>query len=103
MTAAIENYILDREQGAVIVSKPASLKKNSAKKNNAKKTKSVFTNKNKYKQLIEEKKARNAQKRLERQLEKARREAELQQKLAAEIGTPAEASLVAETTNTVTD
>ena len=103
MTAAIENYILDREQGAVIVSKPASLKKNSAKKNNAKKTKSVFTNKNKYKQLIEEKKARKAQKRLERQLEKARREAELQQKLAAEIGTPAEASLVAETTNTVTD
>ena len=67
------------------------------------KTKSVFTNKSKYKQLIEEKKARNAQKRLERQLEKARREAELQQKLAAEIGTPAEASLVAETTNTVTD
>lgn len=77
MATAIENFILGKELGAVIVSKPASLKKNSLKKNSTKKTKSVFTNKSKYKQLLEEKKAQAAARRKERQAEKARKEAEL--------------------------
>ncbi len=84
MATAIENFILGKELGAVIVSKPTSLKKNGLKKNNTKKTKSVFTNKSKYKQLLEEKKAAAAARRKERQAEKARKEAELKAAAAIE-------------------
>ena len=87
MATAIENFILGKELGAVIVSKPTSLKKNGLKKNNTKKTKSVFTNKSKYKQLLEEKKAAAAARRKERQAEKARKEAELKAASAIESTT----------------
>lgn len=103
MPAAIENFILDKEQGATIVSKPASLKKSSAKKNAGKKTKSVFTNKSKYKQMLEEKKAANAAKRKERQLERARKEAEALRQKASEIGENAAATIAAESSAKVSD
>ncbi|MBO7541660.1 MAG: uroporphyrinogen-III synthase, partial [Bacteroidales bacterium] len=101
MPAAIENFILGKEQGATIIAKPASLKKSSTKKNAGKKTKSVFTNKSKYKQMLEEKKAANAAKRRERQLEKARKEAEALRKQAEELGIPYEAPVAAETSTTI--
>lgn len=106
MTAAIENFILGKEQGATIIAKPSSLKKSSAKKNSTKKTKSVFSNKSKYKQMLEEKKALNAARRKERQLEKARKAAEEEQKrLAAEIGANGDTpvAVAAATNNNVTD
>ena len=101
MPAAIENFILGKEQGATIIAKPTSLKKSSAKKNAGKKTKSVFTNKSKYKQMLEEKKAANAAKRRERQLEKARKEAEALRKQAEELGIAYEAPVAAETSTTI--
>ena len=103
MPAAIENFILGKEQGATIIAKPTSLKKSSTKKNAGKKTKSVFTNKSKYKQMLEEKKAANAAKRRERQLEKARKEAEAAQKLAAELGQTVETTVAAVATESVTN
>ena len=103
MPAAIENFILGKEQGATIIAKPASLKKASAKKNAGKKTKSVFSNKSKYKQMLEEKKALNAAKRKERQLEKMRKQAEELQKQAAELGIDIPSPFVAETPTKVTD
>lgn len=82
MAMAIENYILGKQQEAVIVVKPSSLKNSKAAHNaktiGSKKTKSVFANKNKYKQLMEEKKAKAAARRAERAAEKARKEAEAQ-------------------------
>lgn len=100
MPAAIENFILGKEQGATIIAKPASLRKSSSKKNSSKKTKSVFTNKSKYKQMLEEKKALNAARRKERQLEKARKEAEAMQLSGADT---AKSNLVASTNTNITD
>lgn len=85
MAMAIENFILGKQQDPVISSKPSSTKamrgragvsSMSAKGNGVKKTKSVFTSKAKYRQLMEEKKARSAAKRAARAAEKARKEAE---------------------------
>ena len=80
MAMAIENYMLGKQQEAVLVVKPSSLKNSkSAHANKAagsKKAKSVFVSKTKYKQLMEEKKAKAAAKRAERAAEKARKEAE---------------------------
>lgn len=76
MAMALENYILGKEQGSVIVAKPASLKKNTAHGKTqaggaAKKTKSVFADKDKYKQLQEERRAQAAERRAQRAAEKA--------------------------------
>ncbi len=103
MPAAIENFILDKEQGATIVSKPSSLKKSASKKNAGKKNKSVFTNKSKLKQMLEEKKAANAAKRKQRQLEKAQKEAEALKQKAAELGEMAATTIAAATSTKVTD
>ena len=84
MAMAIENYMLGKQQEAVLVVKPSSLKNSksahSAKATGSKKTKSVFASKTKYKQLMEEKKAKAAARRAERAAEKARKEAEEAQK-----------------------
>lgn len=81
MAMAIENYILGKQQDAVIVVKPTVLKStkstHSTKSTGVKKTKSVFVSKTKYKQLMEEKKAKAAARRAERAAEKERKEAEL--------------------------
>lgn len=80
MAMAIENYILGKQQDAVLVVKPSALKSakasHSGKTTGSKKTKSVFASKTKYKQLMEEKKAKAAARRAERAAEKARKEAE---------------------------
>lgn len=80
MAMAIENYLLGKQQEAVLVVKPSSLKNSksthSSKTTGTKKTKSVFASKTKYKQLMEEKKAKAAARRAERAAEKARKEAE---------------------------
>ncbi|MCR5423872.1 MAG: uroporphyrinogen-III synthase [Bacteroidales bacterium] len=80
MSAALENYILGKQQEAVVVAKPSSMKSSktshSVKTTGVKKTKSVFASKTKYKQLMEEKKAKAAARRAERAAEKARKEAE---------------------------
>ena len=80
MAMAIENYLLGKQQEAVIVVKPTTMKaaKNAhvGKVVTGKKNKSVFASKTKYKQLMEEKKAKAAAKRAERAAEKARKEAE---------------------------
>lgn len=81
MAMAIENYMLGKQQEAVLVVKPSSLKSSksthtSTKTIGTKKTKSVFASKAKYKQLMEEKKAKAAERRAERAAEKARKEAE---------------------------
>lgn len=83
MAMAIENYLLGKQQEAVLVVKPSSLKSSKAahtttKTIGTKKTKSVFASKAKYKQLMEEKKARAAERRAERAAEKARKEKEAQ-------------------------
>jgi len=88
MAMAIENYIQGKQQEAVLVVKPSMLKSNksshTSKLGGTKKTKSVFASKTKYKQLMEEKKAKAAAKRAERAAEKARKEAEAAKK--AETG-----------------
>ena len=80
MAMALENYIQGKQQDAVLVVKPTLLKSSktthTAKLGTTKKTKSVFASKTKYKQLMEEKKAKAAAKRAERAAEKARMEAE---------------------------
>ena len=83
MVTAIENYLLGKEQEAVMVTKPTSLKK-ASKKTTTKKTKSVFQSKAKYKALMEEKKAKAAERRRLRAEEKARKEAEKAAAAAAE-------------------
>ena len=84
MAMAIENYLLGKQQEAVLVVKPTSLKSpktaHNTKNGVTKKTKSVFASKTKYKQLMEEKKAKAAARRAERAAEKARKEAEQQKK-----------------------
>ncbi|MBP5189423.1 MAG: uroporphyrinogen-III synthase [Bacteroidales bacterium] len=80
MAMAIENYLLGKQQEAVLVVKPSSLKNSksthSSKVTGTKKTKSVFASKTKYKQLMEEKKAKAAARRAERAKQKAIKEAE---------------------------
>lgn len=86
MAMAIENFINGKQQDAVISSKVSTsrtAKSTTAKATGtttttatAKRTKSVFTSKAKYKQLMEEKKAKSAARRAERAAEKARKEAE---------------------------
>ena len=80
MAMAIENYLLGKQQEAVLVVKPSTLKSSKSAHNSktvgAKKNKSVFASKTKYKQLMEEKKAKAAARRAERAAEKARKEAE---------------------------
>ena len=86
MAMAIENYLLGKQQEAVLVVKPSSLKNSksthSSKTTGTKKTKSVFASKTKYKQLMEEKKAKAAARRAERAAVKARKEAEAAAKLS---------------------
>ena len=86
MAMAIENYLVGKQQEAVLVVKPSSLKNSksthSSKTTGTKKTKSVFASKTKYKQLMEEKKAKAAARRAERAAEKARKEAEAAAKLS---------------------
>lgn len=73
MAMAIENYVLGKEQDAVLSAKPNSSKsrpthgKSITAAGVPKKTKSVFTNKAKYKQLMEEKKAKSAARKAERE------------------------------------
>lgn len=76
MSVAIENYLLGKQQEAVLIVKPTSLRRSSLKKPGTRKTKSVFTSKSKYKALMEEKKAKAAERRRLRAEEKARKEAE---------------------------
>lgn len=80
MAMAIENYLLGKQQEAVLVVKPSTLKNSksthSSKIAGTKKTKSVFASKTKYKQLMEEKKAKAAARRAERAKQKAIKEAE---------------------------
>ena len=80
MAMAIENYLLGKQQEAVLVVKPSALKSSktshSCKVTGTKKTKSVFASKTKYKQLMEEKKAKAAARRAERAKQKALKEAE---------------------------
>lgn len=87
MAMAIENYIMGKQQEAVVVNKPTSLKKNSTGlvahgrgtaatviatgSSSARKVKPVIANKAKYKQRMEEKKAEAAARRAERAAEKA--------------------------------
>lgn len=88
MAMAIENFLLGKQQEAVIVVKPSSMKTTKTphvgKTATGKKTKSVFASKTKYKQLMEEKKAKAAAKRAERAAEKARREAEKNSQIATD-------------------
>ena len=83
MAMAIENYLMGKQQEAVLVVKPTALKSakglHTGKTIGGKKTKSVFASKTKYKQLMEEKKAKAAARRAERAAEKARKEAEAAQ------------------------
>ena len=80
MAMAIENYLLGKQQEAALVVKPSALKSSktshSSKVTGTKKTKSVFASKTKYKQLMEEKKAKAAARRAERAKQKALKEAE---------------------------
>lgn len=90
MAMAIENFINGKQQDAVIVNKPTTLKpkttrtKASSSSSSSsssstpapRKTKSVIASRAKYKQLMEEKKAKAAARRAERAAEKARKEAE---------------------------
>ncbi|MBQ0016284.1 MAG: uroporphyrinogen-III synthase [Bacteroidales bacterium] len=77
MAMAIENYILGKEQGSVIVAKPASLRsvRGSSRPrgtaSNTRKGKSPIADKAKYKQLQEERKAQAAERRAKRAATKA--------------------------------
>lgn len=116
MAMAIENYLQGKQQDAVIIVKPISLKTSSSKSSTSrsktsspvapaaapKKVKSVFTSKAKYKQLMEEKKARSAARRAERAAERARREAEAAAKAAAEAQVEAQATKEAEAATVTT-
>ena len=98
MSTAIENYVLGKQQEAVLVVKPTSLRKSSLKKTGTRKTKSVFTSKSKYKALMEEKKAKAAERRRLRAEEKARKEAEKAAAAALEQNTATETATTAATT-----
>jgi len=82
MAMAIENFIMGKEQGAVIASKGEMMKHGT--KNTiataAKKTKPVIANKEIYKQRMEEKKAQAAARRAARAAEKAKKEMEAAKK-----------------------
>jgi uroporphyrinogen-III synthase len=82
MAMAIENFILGKEQDAVIASKGEMLKHGSknAISTSPKKTKPVIANKEIYKQRMEEKKAQAAARRAARAAEKARKELEAAKK-----------------------
>ena len=83
MAMAIENYIMGKEQGAVIASKGEMMKhgvKNTITTAAPKKAKPVIANKEIYKQRMEEKKAQAAARRAARAAEKARKEAEAAKK-----------------------
>lgn len=88
MAMAIENFIQGKQQEAVLVVRPSSLKNSKSAHNSkvggTKKTKSVFASKTKYKQLMEEKKAKAAARRAARAAEKARKEAEAAAKATTE-------------------
>lgn len=78
MAMAIENYLNGKQQEAVIVARPATIKAKSLRSKSSslpggKKTKSVFTNKAKYRQLMEDKKAKAAARKADR--ERRKREA----------------------------
>ena len=79
MAMAIENYLNGKQQEAVIVARPATIKAKATRSRTAsaligtKKSKSVFTNKAKYKQLMEDKKAKAAARKADR--ERRKREA----------------------------
>ncbi len=79
MAMAIENFLLGKQQEAVLVVKPTSLKNSksshSSKTAGTRKAKSVFASKTKYKQLMEEKKAAAAARRAARAAERAAKEA----------------------------
>ena len=70
MAMAIENYLKGRQQEAVIVARPTSIKTRAPRTKPSatvsRKPKSVFANKAKYKQLMEEKKAKSAERRAAR-------------------------------------
>ena len=94
MAMAIENYLLGKEPEAVIVAKPALLKPKPTQSHGrgggsgttgvgGRKTKSVIASRAKYKQLMEEKKAKAAARRAARAAERARKEAEAAAKEAA--------------------
>ncbi|MDY5969221.1 MAG: uroporphyrinogen-III synthase, partial [Bacteroidales bacterium] len=74
MAMAIENYINGRQQEAVLVARPSSIKTRAPRTKPpvqaVRKPKSVFANKAKYKQLMEEKKAKSAARRAERAKQK---------------------------------
>ena len=78
MAMAIENFINGKGQEEVISARPSSIKKDTSHSGRSsasgstpvKKTKSVFVNKAKYKQLQEERKAKAAARRAERQAQK---------------------------------
>ena len=78
MAMAIENYLQGKQQEAVLVVRPSALKNSKAvhapKVAQPKKTKSVFVSKTKYKQLMEEKRAKAAARRAERAAEKAQQQ-----------------------------
>lgn len=89
MATAIENFVSGKQLESPVI-KTSSAKKTAttsrskttaSSETKTRKTKSVFTSKAKYKQLMEEKKAKSAARRAERAAEKARREAENATKL----------------------
>lgn len=84
MAMAIQNYIDGKQQDAVIIARPAAIKSlrsatraaattatSTAIATGSRKAKSVFTNKAKYKQLMEEKKAKAAARKADRERRKA--------------------------------
>ena len=86
MAMAIENYIMGKEQDAVIVSK-GDIVKHSVKNtiaSSVKKAKPVIANKEIYKQRMEEKKAQAAARRAERAAERAKKEKEASEKAKKE-------------------
>ena len=91
MAMAIENYLMGKPQDTVISTRQASARAMRAKlagstgrTSGPRKGKSVFTSKAKYKQLMEEKKARAAARRAAREAERARREAEASSKAVSD-------------------
>ena len=94
MAMAIENYIMGKEQDAVIVSK-GEIVKHSVKNTittTVKKAKPVIANKEIYKQRMEEKKAQAAARRAARAAEKAKAEAARLQQEKAQAESPKEDS-----------
>ncbi len=90
MAMAIENFILGKEQDAVIASKGESAKHNvkSTITTSPRKVKPVIANKEIYKQRMEEKKAQAAARRAARAAEKARLEKEAKAEKPVKIEKP---------------